>query len=385
MRRVCARVAPGTKTAPVQSWIRPSGTSMSADCLEGSARILPSLTARLRSVEASTQRNAPARKLASKRAWAACIYLSKASTVGGFSCTRVASGRPANTHTARQNNEPFGNIARLSIRLLIQHGTEQRGGGEGAVSRSVARAGEFPGADREALPDMAGAAHSGLDQLGPPDCFGLDFIAWRGAELLVCALASCRAATGGCRPGAELAGRQPGRNAGARARLPAAALWVLCRPHGGRAGHLFPAGRDGSFGLYESAGGGRPDRKLLPVIDRSVSGDLHHRHVSNLVLEVQPHRAADSADDRQRGAAVPADGANCRPLLAAVRLRRRDRDLRHGGHAGGGGGAAHGVSVSCGTAAGQNGCAVIRWLKFNAVGGMGIAVQLAALALLKSG
>jgi putative flippase GtrA len=28
---------------------------------------------------------------------------------------------------------------------------------------------------------------------------------------------------------------------------------------------------------------------------------------------------------------------------------------------------------------------VIRWLKFNAVGGMGIAVQLAALALLKSG
>ena len=28
---------------------------------------------------------------------------------------------------------------------------------------------------------------------------------------------------------------------------------------------------------------------------------------------------------------------------------------------------------------------MIRWLKFNAVGGMGVAVQLAALALLKSG
>src|ERR1039458_9424838 len=82
--------------------------------------------------------------------------------------------------------------------------------------------------------------------------------------------------------------------------------------------HFFPAGRDVSFGLYESAGGGRIDRSLLPVIDRSVSGDLHHRHVSYLVLEVQSHRAADSADDRQRGAAFPADGAHCRPHRAAV-------------------------------------------------------------------
>jgi hypothetical protein len=66
--------------------------------------------------------------------------------------------------------------------------------------------------------------------------------------------------------------------------------------------------------LYEHPNSCRFTYRLLHAFHRGISGHLHDRHVSLIVLEVQPHRVANPAGDRQSGAVLPPAGT----------IRRRD-------------------------------------------------------------
>src|SRR5438552_6168090 len=133
--------------------------------------------------------------------------------------------------------------------------------------------------------------------------------------------------------------------------------------------------------------------RVPAAFDPILSGDLHSGRVSPLFLALRTNGASHSAGARQYCPLVPAYGAG--RTLSPLRCGRRDRAHRHEPDAGDPRRPQHlpvvfgGADPTTATATRENWrkecwrTPGVRWLKFNAVGGIGIVVQLVVLAVLK--
>src|SRR5579872_779806 len=203
---------------------------------------------------------------------------------------------------------------------------------------------------------------------------------------------------------AELAGRFARRHTRARAPAAASALRILRRPHGRQLWRACPDGRPGPVGIHASLDCHWPADRVPHALDPVVPGDPRPGRVPDLVLALRPDGTAHPAVGRESGSVLEAGGASIRRCrcLSPVRRGRRHRAGRHGTDGRRLLAAEHHPPLSRGKDSAMttrttammpttNSCRrdaspskLVRWCKFNFVGGIGILVQFAALFLLKS-
>src|SRR5271155_2244320 len=243
-----------------------------------------------------------------------------------------------------------------------------------------------------------------MDWPRPSDSTRIGGAGWGGRLLHMGGMEPVCAARGDCLPGVELAGRLARRNAGTGAATVAAALRVLRGPHGRQLRSPCADGWAGLVGVYASRDCNRPAGWVPDAFDSVLPGDPRARRVPTIVLALWSDGVAHSAGGGQPGAAVEAARAFFRRVLQVVRRGRSNRPGRNDLN----GGFLHRTEhpaalprrenrqvrtrmgdnlMTCFRVlqAGARRGTALRWLKFNLVGALGIAVQLALLAGLKSG
>src|ERR1017187_3449310 len=127
---------------------------------------------------------------------------------------------------------------------------------------------------------MDGGAGAGLGYVGRTDTAGAGCAGGRGRLLRAGALPSRRPDRGDSVRRAELAGRQPGWDAGAGARPAEAALRFLRRSHGG---HLRVGRVDVRARLLRTAAladGDRDAGRVSDPVERELPGDVYGRALS---------------------------------------------------------------------------------------------------------
>ncbi len=151
------------------------------------------------------------------------------------------------------------------------------------------------------------------------------------ARRVLCTGAFRSAVAGGCMcvRGSELAGRQHGRHAGARAQPAAAAVWVLRGSHCGCVWIRRSDVRDGAVRAGAPAGGDRDADRISSALGRKLSGDAHPGPLPDVAGHIRTDRDPHSADHRKPGVAAQSACASAWAHVAPVRCGRRHRHGRY--------------------------------------------------------
>src|SRR5262249_14858443 len=142
---------------------------------------------------------------------------------------------------------------------------------------------------------LDGRTGAGADQLRPPDVAGIFRAADDRRELCPCQEQQMVAAGRNRISGVELAGRQPGWNAGASPPAAAAEVRILRRPYSRQLRFGCAYGWAGSLGIYEPGDRHGVAGAFSTALDSVVSGDVHDGRVPNVILEFRAHGVACAA------------------------------------------------------------------------------------------
>src|SRR5215472_1659520 len=183
----------------------------------------------------------------------------------------------------------------------------------------------------------------------------------------------------------ELAGRQPRRDLGSVSQPPATAIRILCGPHGRYLRCRLPNVRPCPLRISALANCCRNVDRVSGSLDRVLSGDVHPGEVPHGVCAVRAHGNSHSADDRQHRAHFSSPCTPDGSRVLVIRCGRRNRNCGNDGNGSRRHHRPYRTSLPGGTSVvseSQWWQSATRWMKFNLVGGLGIAVQLWMLWLL---
>src|SRR5580704_15419472 len=122
---------------------------------------------------------------------------------------------------------------------------------------------------------MDGGTGSAVGEFGPTDAAGAGRTDCGGHLLCADALGPAGSVARDRVPGAELAGRQPGRNAGARAPAGTTALRILCGSHRRRSWLRDADVRPGRVGAAALGDGDGNAHCVSCAFERKLSGHVH--------------------------------------------------------------------------------------------------------------
>src|SRR6185437_4817322 len=226
-----------------------------------------------------------------------------------------------------------------------------------------------------------------MDQLRPPHSVGIRGTNHGRSQLRPGIPKSFVADRGGRLSGGELVRRQPGWHACQDSPPRAPALRLLRGPHDRQLWRSLHHGRPCALRVHRSVYCFWPAGWVPSALHTVISRGLCYGRVPPFILEFRADRIASPAGGRKPGAAALA--TRFETSISPLRYRRVSRHYRHGRDSRLLRYPQHMAVVSRGvapvtTARTSGGSMIGRWLKFNAVGGMGVGVQLATLAILKS-